>query len=65
MGTRGERTAREPSPLLAPLCVGDKLPWRLRPDGEGEWVIVVEVIDESSYRVRYPDGSIGLLVDSE
>lgn len=34
-------------------------------DGDAEWLIVVEVIDDSSYRVRYPDGSTGILVDSE
>lgn len=51
--------------LLAPLAVGDELPWRLTPDGEPQWLIVTEVIDDSSYRVRYPDGSTGILVDSE
>ena len=55
-----------PAPrLLAPLVVGDRLPWRLTRDGEAEWLIVVEVIDGSSYRVRYPDGTTGILVDSE
>lgn len=52
------------SRLLAPLDVGDRLPWRLTRDGEAEWLIVVEVIDELSYRVCYPDGTIRILVDS-
>ncbi len=51
--------------LLAPLAVGDRLPWRLAPDGEPQWLIVIEVIDDSSYRVRYPDGASRILVDSE
>jgi hypothetical protein len=56
----------EPTPrLLAPLAVGDRLPWRLARDGEPQWLIVIEVIDDSSYRVRYPDGTTRILVDSE
>jgi hypothetical protein len=56
----------EPAPrLLAPLVIGDRLPSRLARDGESEWLIVVEVIDDSSYRVRYPDGTTGILVDPE
>jgi hypothetical protein len=51
--------------LLAPLALGDRLPWRLTRDGEPHWLVVAEVIDASSYRVRYPDGTTGLLVDSE
>lgn len=50
---------------LAPLAVGDQLPWRLTRDGESQWLVVTEVIDASSYRVRYPNGTTGLLVDSE
>lgn len=53
------------SPLLAPLKVGDQLPWRLNPDGEPEWLTVIEVIDGVTYVVRYPDGTVGALVDSE
>ena len=59
------RIEKPKSRLLAPLVVGDRLPWRLTRDGDAEWLIVVEVIDDSSYRVRYPDGSTGILVDSE
>jgi len=55
----------ESAKLLAPLAVGDKLPWRLRRESEPEWLVVVEVIDGSRYRVRYPDGTTCVLVDSE
>lgn len=51
--------------LLAPLKVGDKLPWRLGADGEPQWLTVIEVVSDVSYLVRYPDGAIELLVDSE
>jgi hypothetical protein len=51
--------------LLAPLKVGDQLPWRLDGDGEPQWLIVIDVIDSVTYVVRYPDGTIGALVDSE
>jgi len=51
--------------LVAPLEVGDKLPWRLDKDGEPQWLIVIEVVDSVTYVVRYPDGAIGALVDSE
>lgn len=53
------------SRLLAPLKVGDQLPWRLAPDGEPEWLTVIEVVASDTYIVRYPDGTIGALVDSE
>jgi hypothetical protein len=51
--------------LLAPLEVGDKLPWQLCADGEPRWLIVIQVLSDVSYLVRYPDGTTGLLVDSE
>lgn len=51
--------------LLASLKVSDRLPWRLRPDGEPEFLTVIEVVSEVSYLVRYPDGTIEPLVDSE
>jgi hypothetical protein len=51
--------------LLAPLKVGDRLPWRLDANGEGHWLTVIEVVDSVTYIVRYPDGAIGALVDSE
>ena len=50
---------------LAPLKVGDKLPWRLGTDGEPQWLTVIEVVSDVSYLVRYPDGTIELLADSE
>ena len=51
--------------LLAPLKVGDQLPWRLDEGGELQWLTVIEVVDSLTYVVRYPDGTIGALVDSE
>jgi hypothetical protein len=51
--------------LLVPLNVGAKLPWRLDADGEPQWLTVIEVVSDASYLVRYPDGTIELLVDSE
>jgi hypothetical protein len=53
------------SKLLAPLAVGDQLPWKLDRDGQPQWLIVVEVINSTSYLVRYPDGKTEILVDSE
>lgn len=51
--------------MLAPLAVGDRLPWKLSSDGEPLWLIVAEVIDPTSYLVRYPDGSTEILTDSD
>ena len=51
--------------LLAPLDVGDRLPWKPNPDGEPQWLTVIEVVSDVSYKVRYPDGTTELLVDSE
>jgi len=42
--------------LLAPLSVGDRLPWKIDRDGEPQWVVVIEAITPRSYLVRYPDG---------
>jgi len=53
------------SKLLAPLAVCDQLPWKLDRDGRPQWLIVVEVINSTSNRVRYPDGKTEILVDSE
>jgi hypothetical protein len=55
-----------PAPtLLAPLYIGDRLPWKLDGRGEPQWVTVIEVVSNVSYLVRCPDGAIQLLVDSE
>jgi hypothetical protein len=54
-----------PHTLLAPLSIGDRLPWKLDGRGEPQWVTVTEVVSDVSYFVRYPDGVIQLLVDSE
>ena len=53
------------SRLLAPLTVGDRLPWKLDHEGEPQWLFVVDVLSPTSYVVRYPDDSFGALVDSE
>jgi hypothetical protein len=53
------------SSLLAPLAVDDRLPWKLDHEGEPQWLVVVNVLSSTSYLVRYPDGSIETLVDSE
>lgn len=51
--------------LLAPLNLGDRIPWKLDRNGEPQWLTVTEVIDETSYTVRYPDGTVEILTDSE
>ena len=51
--------------LLAPLNVGDRLPWKLDRYGEPRWLTVIEVVGNASYVVRYPDGTDELLIDSE
>jgi hypothetical protein len=51
--------------LLAPLKRGDRIPWRLDRSGEPQWLTVTDLIDETSYEVRYPDGALETLVDSE
>lgn len=50
---------------LAPLEVGDLIPWKLDASGEPQWLEVVHVLDAVSYLVRYPDGSHEVLTDSE
>ena len=49
--------------LLAPLTVGDRLPWKLDHEDEPQWLVVVDVLSPTSYVVRYPDDSLGALVD--
>jgi len=53
------------SKLLAPLHVGDQLPWKLDEDGEPQWLTVTSVLTKTSYAVRYPDGTVETLTDSE
>jgi hypothetical protein len=65
MGKPSDIGSGRSAKLLAPLAVGDALPWRLRRDGEPEWLVVVEIVDGSRYRVRHPDGTTSVLVDSE
>ena len=53
------------SKQLAPLAVGDRLPWKLDREGRPQWLVVVDVISATSYVVHYPDGKTEMLVDSE
>jgi hypothetical protein len=48
-----------------PLTRGDRIPWKLDGSGEPQWLTVTEVIDETTYEVRYPDGTVETLADSE
>ncbi len=50
---------------LAPLAVGDRLPWKLDREGRPRWLVVIDVISATSYLVQYPDGKTEILVDSE
>lgn len=51
--------------LLAPLKIGDQIPWKLDRNGDPQWLIVTEVVSDTSYVVRYPDGKVETLTDSE
>jgi len=51
--------------LLSPLKIGDQLPWKLDRSGEPQWLTVSEVLSDTSYLVRYPDGTVETLIDSE
>jgi hypothetical protein len=53
------------SKLLSPLKIGDQLPWKLDRNGEPQWLTVIEVLSDTSYLVRYPDGAVETLTDSE
>jgi hypothetical protein len=53
------------SKLLTPLKVGDQLPWRLDSRGEPQWLTVIEVVSDTSYAVRYPNGTVEILTDAE
>jgi hypothetical protein len=59
---RNER--RQTRSLLAPLAVGDELPWKLNREGQPQWLVVIEVIGSDRYVVQYPDGATELVVDS-
>jgi hypothetical protein len=50
--------------LLAPLAVGDELPWKLSREGHPQWLVVIEIIGTDRYVVEYPDGATQVLVDS-
>jgi hypothetical protein len=66
---RGKRmqggSPKQAASLLAPLNLGDQIPWKLDSRGEPQWLTVTDVIDEASYAVRYPDGTVEILTDSE
>lgn len=51
--------------LLAPLKIGDQIPWKLDRNGDPQWLTVTEIISDTSYAVRYPNGKIETLTDSE
>jgi len=51
--------------LLAPLTVGSEIPWRLTPEGEPQWLTVIEVVSPGVYLVRYPDGVVEELRDTD
>jgi hypothetical protein len=51
--------------LLAPLEIGDQIPWKLDRNGDPQWLTVIEVVSDTSYVVRFPDGSVDTLTDSE
>jgi len=53
------------SKLLRSLKVGDQLPWKLDRNSEPQWLTVIEVLSDTSYLVRYPDGTVETLTDSE
>ena len=50
---------------MAQLDVGDRIPCQLDAEGEPQWLTVVEVLGIGAYFVRFPDGSMLELHDSE
>ena len=54
---------RSTTGLLARLERGDRIPWKLDGSGEPQWLTVTEVTDETTYEVRYPDGTVETLAD--
>ena len=61
---RRPKEGGETRSLLAPLAVGDELPWKLSREGHPQWLVVIEVIGTERYVVEYPDGATQVLVDS-
>lgn len=51
--------------LLAQLQVDDQIPWKLDRDGKPQWLTVTQVLGRGGYVVRYPDGRLETLVDTE
>jgi hypothetical protein len=49
--------------ILAPLKVGDRIPYRMTAIGP-TWLVVVEVLGPKSYVVEYPDGHREVLRDA-
>lgn len=62
-------TAEELSPddaaALAPLSIGDQIPWKLDVDGEPQWLTAIAIESPGVYLVRDPSGNIERLRDSE
>lgn len=53
------------SQRLARLDVGSEIPYKLDTDGAPQWLLVTKILSEASCEVRYPDGSLQVLKDSE
>ena len=50
---------------LAPLRIGDQIPWKLDETGEPQWLTVIAIESPGVYLVRDPSGNIERLRDSE
>ena len=49
------------SQILAPLDVGDRLPWKLDREGRPQWLLVVDVLSATNYLVQPCDARVMLL----
>ena len=67
-GNPGQKESPEQGPtaprLLAPLDLGERVPWMLDRSGEPQWLTVIEVVSDTSYVVLYPNGTADTLTDS-
>jgi hypothetical protein len=60
-----ETNESDASALLAPLRVGDRLPWKLNQSGELQWLTVIAITGAGEYVVRYPSGKTETLRDAD
>ncbi len=60
-----ETNESDASALLAPLRVGDRLPWKLDRSGEPQWLTVIAITGAGEYVVRYPSGKTETLRDAD